>query len=61
MSEQERINLYQRLSDAMKCSTKTMLERKVKLGESVVIADNDGNPIVVTADKALQIFLSLNK
>lgn len=61
MSEQEKINLYQRLGDAMKRSTKAMLERKVKLGENVVIADDNGNPVVVTADKALQIFLNATK
>ena len=56
MSEQEKINLYQRLSDAMKRSTKAMLERKVKLGEQVVIADDNGNPVTISAEKALQIF-----
>lgn len=61
MSEQEKINLYQRLSDAMRRSTKAMLERKAKLGENVVIADNNGEPMVIPADKALQILLSTNK
>lgn len=61
MSEQEKINLYQRLSDAMKRSTQAMLERKSKLGENVVIADDNGNPVVVSAEKALQIFLSNGK
>ena len=58
MSEQEKINLYKRLGEAMKRSTKAMLERKAKLGESVVIADSEGNPISVSATEALQI---LNK
>jgi len=61
MSEQEKINLYKRLSDAMRRSTKAMLERKAKLGENVVIADNEGNPLIVPADKALQIFIDLDK
>lgn len=56
MSEQERINLYQKLSDAMKRSTRAMLERKAKLGESVVIADENGNPIVIPASEALHLF-----
>ncbi len=61
MSEQEKISLYQRLSEAMKRSTQAMLERKAKLGENVVIADSDGNPLVLPAEKALQLFSSLNK
>lgn len=55
MSEQE-IDLYNRLKDAMKRSTKNLLERKVKLGEPVVIADTDGQPLVVSAEEALRIF-----
>ena len=31
-----------------------MLERKAKLGESVVYADADGNPYVITAEEALR-------
>ncbi len=59
MSEQERINLYDKLSEAMKRSTQKMLGVKEKLGETVVIADADGKPIEVTAAKALQIINSL--
>lgn len=56
MSEQEKINLYSHLRDAMKRSTKTMLERKAKLGETVIIADAEGNPIELSADEALRIY-----
>ncbi len=59
MSKQERLNLYQRLGEAMKRSTREMLERKVKLGENVVIADKDGNPVILSADEALRIFTNL--
>ncbi len=38
-----------------------MLERKAKLGENVVIADDEGNPLIMSADKALQIFINLEK
>ena len=31
-----------------------MLERKAKLGESVVYADAQGNPYVITAEEALR-------
>lgn len=60
MSEQE-INLYSRLLEAMKRSTKAMLERKVKLGESVVIADSDGRPINISAEEALAIYNQKNQ
>lgn len=56
MSEQEITNLYTKLSEAMKRSTKTMLERKAKLGETVVVADSEGKPIEVSAEEALRIF-----
>lgn len=61
MSEQEITNLYTKLSEAMKRSTKTMLERKAKLGETVVIADSEGKPIEVSAEEALHIFESAAK
>lgn len=61
MSEQERINLYDKLSEAMNRSTEKMLRFKEKLGENVVIADAGGNPIEVPAREALQIFNSLER
>ncbi len=39
-------------------STKRMLERKIKLGELVVIADANGQPVKVTADEAMKMFQS---
>lgn len=56
MSEQEKINLYFRLKEAMKKSTKTMLERKAKLGETVIIANSDGKPIEISAEEALRLY-----
>lgn len=56
MSEQEIKNLYTKLGETMKRSTKTMLERKAKLGETVVIADSEGKPLEVSAEEALRIF-----
>lgn len=56
MSEQEKIDLYTRLGDAMKRSTLAMLERKAKLGETVIIADADGNPIEIPASEALRLY-----
>lgn len=56
MLEQEKINLYKRLGEAMKRSTKAMLERKAKLGETVVIADSKGQPLEIPASEALKLY-----
>lgn len=56
MSEQETIKLYERLSKAMHRSTKSLFERKAKLGETVVIADDEGKPIEISAEEALRIY-----
>lgn len=56
MSEQEKINLYKHLGEAMKRSTKAMLERKAKLGETVVIADSEGQPLEIPASEALKLY-----
>lgn len=56
MSEQEILNLYSRLNDAMKQGTIKMLERKAKLGEMVIIADSKGRPIEISAADALKLY-----
>lgn len=56
MSEQEKLTLYSRLSEAMMRATLKMLERKAKLGEKVVIADSNGNPIEIEASAALKLY-----
>lgn len=56
MPEQEKIDLYIRLKEGMKRATRQMLERKVKLGEPVVVADSDGMPLVISAEEALRRF-----
>lgn len=56
MSEQEEIKLFDRIKEGIISAQKKMLERKAKLGEPVVIADSDGQPLVVSAEEALRIF-----
>lgn len=61
MSEQERLDLFKRIRESINKAQVAMLERKAKLGENVVIADDEGNPLIMSADKALQIFINLEK
>ena len=54
MSEQEEIKLFERIKENIPQTQKTLFERKAKLDEPVVVADNNGEPIVVTAQEALK-------
>lgn len=49
MSEQEEIKLFEKISEGLKQSYESLLHRKAALGQDMVIADADGNPIVVPA------------
>lgn len=49
MSEQEKINLRAKINQGLKQSYESLLRRKAALGQDMVIADADGNPIVVPA------------
>lgn len=54
MSEQEEIKLFERIKENIRQTQKTLFERKAKLDEPVVVADNNGEPIAVTAQEALK-------
>ncbi len=54
MSENEEIKLFKRIRENI--ANAQLLQRKVKLGESVVIADSNGKPLVVSAEEALRLF-----
>lgn len=45
--------MSRRILDGIRKAQRLMLERKAKLGESVVYADADGNPYVISAAEAL--------
>lgn len=49
MSEQEKRDLKAKICDGLKQSYENLLRRKAALGQDMVIADADGNPIVVPA------------
>lgn len=58
MSEKKEIKLFERIRENIACCQKAMIERKAKLGETVVIADAEGKPIEVSAEEALRIYNS---
>lgn len=53
MSNKEDKELSKRILEGIRKAQRLMLERKAKLGESVIYADADGNPYEITAAEAL--------
>lgn len=53
MSEQEKRELIERLDNGLKQSYEALLRRKAALGQDMVIADVDGQPVVVPAAELL--------
>lgn len=56
MSEEERVIKSKRLLEGIRKAQLRMFERKAKLGESVVLADRNGKPYVISAEEALRRF-----
>lgn len=56
MSEQEEIKLFDRIRENIANAQRLMLIRKAKLGETVVIADVDGQPVEISAEEALRFY-----
>lgn len=54
MSEQDKLNLSDKITEGIRKAQKALYERKVKLGESVVVADSNGQPITISAEEALR-------
>ncbi len=54
MSDQDKIILSDKITEGIRKAQKAMLERKAKLGESVVIADSNGQPITLPAEEVLR-------
>lgn len=54
MSEQEEINLFDRIRENIQNTQRKLYERKAKLGENVVVADENGQPITIPAEEALK-------
>lgn len=55
MSEKDKIEQRERLNKALEMSFKKMLDLKKKLGQSIVTSDEDGNPIIISAQEAEKI------
>lgn len=55
MSEKDKLNQRNILNEALKESFRKMLELKKKLGQPIVTSDNEGNPIVISAEEAEKI------
>ena len=53
MSEQEELNLFEKIDEGLKQSFENLLRRKAALGQDVVFADENGLPRGVAARKAL--------
>ena len=49
MSEKEKIEFREKLDKALKESFFKMIDLKKKLGQTVIITDNNGRPIEVSA------------
>lgn len=54
MSEQETIELYERIRENIRQAQRKLFERKAKLGENIVIADENGQPLVIKAEDYLK-------
>lgn len=54
MSEQEEIKLFERIRENIQLTQKKLFERKAKLGENIVIADENGQPITMRAEDFLK-------
>ncbi|MDE7386976.1 MAG: hypothetical protein K2N28_07535 [Muribaculaceae bacterium] len=56
MSEQEEIRLFERIRESISEAQRKMVERKAKLGETIIIADANGRPIEIAASEALNLY-----
>lgn len=61
MSEQEFIDLTDKLNKGLKASFESMLRKKALLDDTVIITDDAGNPIEVSAKKVLAEYLAEKK
>lgn len=56
MSKEEDMKLQERIIASIRKAQREMVERKIKLGEPVVIADENGQPLTISAEEALKYY-----
>ncbi len=61
MSEQEKIDLREKICKGLKQSYQNLLRRKAALGQDMVFADENGLPRVVPAKEALAEYIKSSK
>lgn len=54
MSEKEEIILFERIRENIRETQRKLFERKAKLGESIVVADENGQPMIIKAEEYLK-------
>ncbi|MBO4944296.1 MAG: hypothetical protein J6C91_03415 [Muribaculaceae bacterium] len=54
MSEQEEIRLFERIRENIRQAQRKLFERKAKLGEDIVVADENGRPVTLKAEVFLK-------
>lgn len=59
MSKEERLELFERIGEGILTAQRRLYERKAKLGENVVVADENGMPIHISGEEALRRMSSL--
>ena len=52
MSEQELKEYDKLLNDGLKASYEKMLQLKMRLGQDIVTSDENGNPVIMSAEEA---------
>lgn len=60
MSEQEELNLFEKIDQGLKKSFEELLRRKAALGQDMVFADENGMPRIVPAKEALDDYEQKN-
>ncbi len=61
MSEQEKIDLREKIYNGLKASYENLLRRKAALGQDMVFADENGLPRIVPAKEALAEYIQSDK
>lgn len=54
MSEQEKISLIEKIDRGLKRSYEELVRRKAALGQDMVVANTDGQPLIVPAAEILR-------